>query len=167
LWIHGIRDEVIPYHQPAWFKHPPHFNGQTPSVLLVEHGAENSRLHYHIKRRGSIRQVLGGLGFDEADFQRPLTQLSGGQQTRAHLARLLLDAPDLLLLDEPTNHLDVGVVSGGYLFTGSAFLAGPFLCLAIERLGQVDCQSHLADVLRPDEQVRMRRRACFQAVLEQ
>jgi ATP-binding cassette subfamily F protein 3 len=64
-----------------------------------------------------IRQVLGGLGFDEADFQRPLAQLSGGQQTRAHLARLLLDAPDLLLLDEPTNHLDIASVEWleGYL----------------------------------------------------
>lgn len=54
-----------------------------------------------------ILQVLRGLGLNEADFSRPLRQLSGGEQTRAVLARLLLEDPDLLLLDEPTNHLDV------------------------------------------------------------
>lgn len=57
-----------------------------------------------------IRQVLGGLGFDVGDFHRPLSQLSGGQKTRALLARLLLEAPALLVLDEPTNHLDIQVV---------------------------------------------------------
>lgn len=51
--------------------------------------------------------ILVGLGFDESDFNKPIQTLSGGQKTRAALARLLLLAPDVLLLDEPTNHLDI------------------------------------------------------------
>ncbi len=57
-----------------------------------------------------IRQVLTGLGFAESDYQMPLDHLSGGQRTRAWLARLLLAAPDMLILDEPTNHLDIQAV---------------------------------------------------------
>ena len=54
-----------------------------------------------------IQQTLTGLGFSKTDIHRPLSQLSGGQRTRALLGRILLGEPDLLLLDEPTNHLDI------------------------------------------------------------
>lgn len=57
-----------------------------------------------------IKRVLLGLSFKLEDFNRPLSQLSGGQTTRALLGRLLLEAPDLLVLDEPTNHLDIAAV---------------------------------------------------------
>jgi ATP-binding cassette subfamily F protein 3 len=64
-----------------------------------------------------IRQTLTGLGFDSRDYHRSTQQLSGGQRTRAVLARLLLSDPDLLILDEPTNHLDITAVEWleGYL----------------------------------------------------
>ncbi|MCL4561823.1 MAG: ABC-F family ATP-binding cassette domain-containing protein [Chloroflexi bacterium] len=74
------------------------------------------RLQEAFERQGGytyetrIRQTLSGLGFAPEDFNRPLDQLSGGQRTRALLARLLLSDPDLLLLDEPTNHLDIAAV---------------------------------------------------------
>ena len=54
-----------------------------------------------------INRILGGLGFDASDFNLPIQVLSGGQKSRATLAKLLLEAPDLLLFDEPTNHLDI------------------------------------------------------------
>jgi ATP-binding cassette, subfamily F, member 3 len=58
-----------------------------------------------------IDQTLSGLGFSKEDYNTPLTLLSGGQKTRALLARLLLEMPDLLILDEPTNHLDQEAVT--------------------------------------------------------
>jgi ATP-binding cassette subfamily F protein 3 len=57
-----------------------------------------------------IQQVLSGLRFRADEYQSPISRLSGGERTRALLARLLLSEPDLLILDEPTNHLDIEAV---------------------------------------------------------
>src|SRR5205085_1063058 len=54
-----------------------------------------------------IGRVLEQLGFSESDQRKPCGRLSGGEQTRLAIARLLLSGPDLFLLDEPTNHLDL------------------------------------------------------------
>ncbi|MGI8964903.1 MAG: ABC-F family ATP-binding cassette domain-containing protein, partial [Limisphaerales bacterium] len=53
------------------------------------------------------KQILHGLSFREKDFHRPAREMSGGWVMRAHLAKLLVQEPDLLILDEPTNHLDL------------------------------------------------------------
>lgn len=107
-----------------------HMEGQlsTDPGLLAEYG----RLQELFEQCGGytwevrIRQTLTGLGFAESDFERPLKQLSGGQRTRAALARLLLGEHDLIFLDEPTNHLDMAAVEWleAYLadWTGAALI---------------------------------------------
>ena len=60
--------------------------------------------------RDHATSVLRGLGFAEEHLDRPLRTFSGGELTRASLARALGGDPDLLLLDEPTNHLDVALL---------------------------------------------------------
>jgi ATP-binding cassette subfamily F protein 3 len=76
--------------------------------LLEKYGALQHEFElkggYEIEQK--IKRVLGGLGFSEDHWHKPLSQLSGGQRVRAALAQLLLQSPDVLLLDEPTNHLD-------------------------------------------------------------
>ena len=57
--------------------------------------------------RSRTRAALLGLGFTEAELQKPLSNMSGGERNKAQLARVLLSGANLLLLDEPTNHLDI------------------------------------------------------------
>ena len=77
--------------------------------IIDELGAIHIRLEIIDDGKGEQKaeQILLGLGFKREEFDRKITEFSGGWQMRVELAKLILQAPDLLLLDEPTNHLDI------------------------------------------------------------
>ncbi len=86
--------------------------GDYSESLLAKYGELQSRFEhaggYDYEVR--IQQTLQGLGLGPENWELPLNHLSGGQKTRALLARLLLEKPHLLMLDEPTNHLDTEAI---------------------------------------------------------
>ena len=84
-------------------------SGDHAASTLRRYGEVQARLEHAggYAWRERTNAVVRGLGFADADLDRPLETFSGGELTRASLARALGGDPDLLLLDEPTNHLDV------------------------------------------------------------
>ena len=80
--------------------------GDVESPDYLEAHAKHDALS-NPQTEAKAKKMLRGLGYREADFDRPVREMSGGWIMRAHLARLLVMEPDLLLLDEPTNHLDL------------------------------------------------------------
>ena len=94
-----------------------HLETMAVEIERLEHGGHAAGSHYaELQHRFEVLggytldqrvdEALSGLGFARDEWLRPPTALSGGQQTRAALARLVVANPDLLMLDEPTNHHD-------------------------------------------------------------
>src|SRR5829696_7421429 len=83
--------------------------GAPAAATLSPYARAQARLDAHggYRWRDRAQAMLHGLGFDDAQLDRELSTFSGGELTRASLARALSGDPDLLLLDEPTNHLDI------------------------------------------------------------
>jgi ATP-binding cassette, subfamily F, member 3 len=89
----------------AWEADHPVEASHTEDIHDDIHDRFNELGGYRLEAKA--KQILAGLSFRESDFDRPARELSGGWVMRAHLARLLVQEPDLLMLDEPTNHLDL------------------------------------------------------------
>ena len=73
--------------------------------------SENFRQAGGFTYEADIRAILNGFKFDESMWQMRIAELSGGQNTRLALAKMLLEKPNLLVLDEPTNHLDIETIA--------------------------------------------------------
>jgi ATP-binding cassette subfamily F protein 3 len=90
--------------------HPEVYNNlkELSKVLAVQHQLlEEYDTHGGERYPALVRDLLGGLGLPESDFNKPISVLSGGQKKLIGLVRLLLSQPAVLLLDEPDNHLDI------------------------------------------------------------
>ncbi len=91
--------------------------GEKSGAELDKLMADYDRLSENFRQAGGftyeadIRAILNGFKFDESMWQMKIAELSGGQNTRLALAKMLLEKPNLLVLDEPTNHLDIETIA--------------------------------------------------------
>ena len=91
--------------------------GEKSGAELDKLMADYDRLSENFRQAGGftyeadIRAILNGFKFDESMWQMKIVELSGGQNTRLALAKMLLEKPNLLVLDEPTNHLDIETIA--------------------------------------------------------
>ena len=88
-------------------------SGEDLNKLMSDYDrlSENFRQAGGFTYEADIRAILNGFKFDESMWQMKIAELSGGQNTRLALAKMLLEKPNLLVLDEPTNHLDIETIA--------------------------------------------------------
>lgn len=88
-------------------------SGEDLNKLMSDYDrlSENFRQAGGFTYEADIRAILNGFKFDESMWQMKISELSGGQNTRLALAKMLLEKPNLLVLDEPTNHLDIETIA--------------------------------------------------------
>ena len=96
--------------------------------------------------KGEVHKVLRGLGFEEEEFTKRVSILSGGQKTRVALAKLLLFNPDIILLDEPTNHLDLQAIE--WLEEYLKSYKGTLLIISHDRFFLDSITSHTFEMIR-------------------
>lgn len=127
--------------------------------LLAEYGDACARFEelggYEVETR--IENVLRGLGLENVSRDLPIAKLSGGQRTRAGLARLLISEPSVLLLDEPTNHLDVDALEWLEQFiqnySGAALIVSHdrmFLDNTVSQILELDDMTHRVTIYHGD-----------------
>ena len=85
-----------------------HLDSLLSDYTTLTHKFENENGYAY---KSEIIGVLKGLGFEDSEFKKEISTLSGGQKTRVALGKILLQKPDIILLDEPTNHLDMSSIS--------------------------------------------------------